>query len=78
MTSAEEDAAERVHAALRAGGAAEVKLLLHPYLTWTRRDGTTVRGRVKVLALLETEPPEEAPRVTQLRDGQVYRWDSSD
>jgi hypothetical protein len=77
VPSAEEEAATRAYAALREGGPSAVRPLLHPYLTWTRPNGATVRGRVNVLALLETEPLEEAPRVTQLRDGQVYRWDSS-
>ena len=53
-----------------------LRLLLHPYLHWTRADGRVIRGRVKVLALLHDDPPASPPRVTELRDGQVYRWDS--
>ena len=74
MTSAEDEAAERAYAVLRGGGTSAVRLLLHPYLRWTRADGSTVRGRDRVLALLDAEPPSQAPRVAELRDGQIYRW----
>ena len=77
MTSAEDRAGDHAWAVLREGGPTAVRLLLHPYLRWTRADGTLLRGRIKVLAVLEAELPARAPRVTELRDGQVYRWDSS-
>jgi hypothetical protein len=48
--------------------------LLHPYLHWTGADGRTVRGRVRVLALLADHPPTGRPVRHELRDGQVYRW----
>lgn len=77
VTRAEDEAGEHAWTALRKGGPPAVRLLLHPYLRWTRADGSLLRGRVAVLAALEADPPDAAPRVTELRDGQVYRWDSS-
>ena len=50
-----------------------LRLLLHPYMHWTTADGTRVRGRVKVMELLLTEPPA-VPITVELRDGQIYRW----
>lgn len=70
-------AAEAVAAVLTAladGDTARLRLLLHPYLHWTRPGGAVVRGRTRVLALLQTEPPRVPPREVELRDGQVYRW----
>ena len=58
-------------------GTQALRLLLHPYLRWTLADSTVVRGRVTVLALLDAEPPKHVPRVTELRNDQIYRWDSS-
>ena len=51
------------------------RLALHPYLRWTQPDGTVIRGRTNVLAML-TQAPETptAPQRTELRDGQIYRW----
>ena len=51
-----------------------LRLLLHPYMHWTTADGTRVRGRVKVMELLRTEPPSVLPITVELRDGQIYRW----
>ena len=45
-----------------------------PYLHWEREDGTTVRGRENVLAMLAQAPVPEPPAAVELRDGQVYRW----
>ena len=64
-----------VYAALAAGDHTRLRRLLHPYLLWTTPDGVIVRGRTKVLALLENErktPP--TPTAVELRDGQIYRW----
>ena len=54
---------------------AALQLLLHPYLHWIGGYGRTIRGRTKVLALLEdgTAPPP-TPTSVELRDGQIYRW----
>lgn len=52
---------------------AAVRQLLHPYLHWTARDGSVVRGRLKVLAMLKQVDHMPAPAVVELRDGQVYR-----
>jgi hypothetical protein len=51
-----------------------VKALLHPYLHWTCADGSTLRGRNRVLAYLAAELPSDPPSRYELRDGQIYRW----
>jgi hypothetical protein len=51
-----------------------VRLLLHPYLHWTDSSGNTLRGRAKVLAMLERSEAPAPPSSIELRDGQVYRW----
>jgi hypothetical protein len=51
-----------------------LRVLLHPYLHWTTADGTRVRGRIKVMELLQTQPPPAVPITVELRDGQIYRW----
>jgi hypothetical protein len=61
-------------AALEDRDRATLRLLLHPYLLWTRAGGVIIRGRVKVLDLL-TEPPDQ-PEEAERRDGQIYRWRS--
>lgn len=67
-----------VRAAVASGDPAAARLILHPYLRWTFPDGTTVRGRIHVLAALSAgaEVPESAS--VELRDGQVYRWLSAE
>jgi hypothetical protein len=51
--------------------------LLHPYLHWTGTDGVTVRGRTKVIALLDDRATAPGPpAAVELRDGQIYRWQS--
>ena len=61
--------------AVAAGDPDRTKLLLHPYLHWTDRDGVRTRGRVKVLALLRSRDSAlEPPSAIELRDDQVYRW----
>ncbi len=73
MGGDEGTAVEAVYAVLAAGDQPRLRLLLHPYLHWTGPDGVTVRGRTKVLSLLEIEPPPALTSV-ELRDGQSYRW----
>ena len=51
-----------------------MRLLLHPYLHWTGPDGVTVRGRTKVLALLDATGGPTPAAAVELRDGQIYRW----
>jgi hypothetical protein len=70
----ERSAVEAVHAALADGDQAELRLLLHPYLHWTGVDGVTIRGRTKVLALLDDQRTPPAPAAVELRNGQIYRW----
>lgn len=68
---------QAVYAALDDRDRARLRLMLHPYLHWTGPDRITIRGRAKVLALLTDrgEPPEP-PTAVELRDGQIYRWQS--
>jgi hypothetical protein len=73
----ERSAVEAVYAALADPDRAGLRLLLHPYLHWTGVDGVTVRGRTKVLALLAGQgAPPEPPAAVEMRDGQIYRWQS--
>jgi hypothetical protein len=52
----------------------ELKLMLHPYLHWTRDDGVTLRGRTNVLLWLASQPTEVRPPArVELRDEQIYR-----
>lgn len=65
----------RVQEAVEAGDWAAVRPLLHPYLHWTQADGSVLRGRTKILAVLQASPgAPRPPRSVELRDGQVYRW----
>ena len=67
-------AAEAVRGAVARGDGDALRLLLHPYLHWTLEDGTVLRGRRNVLAMLEQAAPPDPPTDVELRDGQVYRW----
>jgi len=69
-----DDIGQPAHAAILAGDWAVVRPLLHPYLHWTDSNGGTVRGRSKVLAMLEqaAQAPAQA-RSIELRDGQICR-----
>ena len=70
-------AVQAVFAALIEHDRARLRRLLHPYLHWTGADGVTVRGRTDVLALLDDqEVPPDPPTAVELRDGQIYRWQS--
>lgn len=62
--------------AARAEDRERMKLLLHPYLHWGRHDGTTLRGRRKVLAMLQEMGVPDRPAAVELRDGQIYRWET--
>ncbi|MVZ99665.1 DUF4440 domain-containing protein [Actinomadura sp. LD22] len=65
----------QAHAALAARDWEAARPLLHPYLHWTGADGRTLRGRTKVLAMLEEAAQAPAPPASvELRDGQIYRW----
>ena len=77
MDDDEKRAVEAVYATLAEGDQATLSPLLHPYLHWTGVDGVTVRGRTKVLALLDEQAmAPEPPAAVELRDGQIYRWRS--
>ncbi len=67
-------AADRLRTAVAAGDWDAVRLLLHPYLHWTDRDGSVLRGRRNVLAMLAGAGVPDPPESVELRDGQVYRW----
>ena len=70
-----DDIGQRAYAAIVAGDWNAVRPFLHPYLRWTDSNGRTVRGRTKVLAMLQqaAQAPAEAQSI-ELRDGQIYRW----
>lgn len=74
MTEPAPPEVDAVLAAARRADWPALRLLLHPYLRWTDAGGQTTRGRTKVLARLQAQPPSGAPRAWELRDGQVYRW----
>ncbi len=63
-----------VLAAIRGHDWETVRLALHPYLFWDGADGTTLKGRKQVLAMLAQAPVPPPPSSVELRDGQVYRW----
>jgi hypothetical protein len=67
-------AVQSVLTLFRSGERDLLRLALHPYLHWTTAGGETVRGRTKVLAMLEERRSLDAPESVELRDGQVYRW----
>ena len=67
-------AADAVRDAVARGDGEALRLLLHPYLHWTREDGTVLRGRRNVLTMLTQAWPPALPSRIELRDGQVYRW----
>jgi hypothetical protein len=67
-----------VRAAVAAGDPASARLSLHPYLHWTFPDGTTLRGRIHVLAALSALAEVPEPASVELRDGQLYRWVSEE
>jgi hypothetical protein len=68
--------AQRALEALAAGDEAVIREVLHPYLHWTRADGSVLRGRTRMLEALAGRPPGE-PASVELRDGQIYRWTES-
>ena len=52
-----------------------VRRVLHPYLHWIGADGRTIRGRSKVMAMLEqASDTPDLPSSVELRDEQIYRW----
>jgi hypothetical protein len=65
---------ERLLDALQRGDREAVRGALHPYLRWTRADGTTLVGRNSVLEMLAEHGGATAPASVEIRDGQVYRW----
>ncbi len=75
QVAAEAEAAARfVLDAFAAGERDVLRLVLHPYLHWTTADGTIVRGRDQVLAMLADRTSLDPPTSVVLRDGQVHRW----
>ena len=50
-----------------------IREVLHPYLHWTRPDGSVVRGRSKLIAEVERGRVPLAPVAVEMRDGQIYR-----
>jgi hypothetical protein len=70
----QQDVASAAHAAIIERDWTTLRLLLHPYLHWTNSSGHTVRGRSKVLAMLELDDIPGPASAVELRDGQIYRW----
>ncbi|WP_460729345.1 nuclear transport factor 2 family protein [Nocardia heshunensis] len=60
---------------IETGDWAEFAKLVHPYVHWTE-DGVTTRGRVQVMTLLSHHHATKPATSFELRDGQVYRWNS--
>ena len=51
-----------------------IREVLHPYLHWTRRDGSVVRGRRNLIAEVQQGITPPVPETIALRTGQIYRW----
>ena len=60
--------------ATRAGDCQAVRQTLHPYLHWIGADGSVLRGRSRVLAMLADAPVPKPPASVEIRDSQIYRW----
>ncbi|WP_198347205.1 nuclear transport factor 2 family protein [Nocardia terrae] len=60
---------------IETGDWAEFAKLVHPYVHWTE-SGATTRGRVQVMALLSRHDATKPAHDYELRDGQIYRWNS--
>ena len=69
-----EDVASAAHDAIVDRDWGVLRLLLHPYLHWVQADGQVVRGRTKVIGMLQAMGISGPPASVELRDGQVYRW----
>jgi hypothetical protein len=69
-----EDVASVAHAAIVKRDWDALQPLLHPYLHWVQADGQVVRGRTKVIGMLQAIGISGPPASVELRDGQVYRW----
>jgi len=69
-----EDAASDAHAAIVERDWGALQPLLHPYLHWVQADGQVVRGRTKVIGMLQETGILGPPKSVELRDGQIYRW----
>jgi hypothetical protein len=69
-----EDVATSAHAAMVARDWDALCSLLHPYLHWSDDSGQVLRGRAKVLTMLEQSAPPAPPTRVELRNGQIYRW----
>ena len=51
-----------------------IREVVHPYIRWTRGDGSLVRGRLNLIASVEEGRAPLPPETIELRDGQIYRW----
>ena len=69
-----EDVASAAHDAIVDRDWGALRLLLHPYLHWVQADGQVVRGRTKVIGMLQAIGISGPATSVELRDGQVYRW----
>ena len=48
--------------------------LLDPEVRWTTAAEDDLRGRARVIAVLEGDPPPAPPAYHELRDGLIIRW----
>jgi hypothetical protein len=51
-----------------------IREVVHPYIRWTRSDGSLLRGRLNLIASVEDGRAPLPPESVELRDGQIYRW----
>ncbi len=75
FTVAVDNTVSAVLHSIEAGDWAEFAKLVHPYVHWTE-DGVTTRGRVQVMALLSRHHATKPATSVEMRDGQVYGWNS--
>jgi hypothetical protein len=68
-----EDVAPVAHAAIVKRDWGALQPLLNPYLHWGQADGQVVRGRTKIIGMLQAIGTSGPPASVELRDGQVYR-----
>jgi len=60
-----DDLVVAAHGAMAARDWATLRLMLHPYLHWRETDGTVLRGRDNVLAMLERVDAPDPPSAVE-------------
>jgi hypothetical protein len=69
-----EDVTSCAHAVIVKHDRGALQPLLHPSLHWVQADGQVVRGRTKVIGMLQAIGISGPPAPVELRDGQVCLW----